>query len=341
MDISELEFDAISLGHGSGGLMTRELLDQIIFKVFNNPFLGQKHDGSLIKVEGELAISTDSFVVSPVFFKGGNIGELAVNGTVNDVAMCGAMPKYLSLAFIVEEGLPISEFITIVRSVKETADRCGVQIITGDTKVVEKGKGDKIFINTTGFGEVHPRANISANRIQPGNKIIVNGDIAQHGMAIMSQREGLEFESTIVSDTTNLNFLVKDLLDHYGEKIHMLRDPTRGGLASVLSEIASDINLGVTLSETALPVEKQVAAACEILGLDPLYVANEGLFVTIVDETVADEVLQLMRADDKGKNAVVVGEITSEHPGKVVLHSGIGGKRIISPMIGEQLPRIC
>ena len=341
MDISELEFDAISLGHGSGGLMTRELLDQIIFKVFNNPYLGQKHDGSLIRVEGELAISTDSFVVSPVFFKGGNIGELAVNGTVNDVAMCGAMPKYLSLAFIVEEGLPISEFVTIVRSVKETADRCGVQIITGDTKVVEKGKGDKIFINTTGFGEVHPRANISANRIQPGDKIIVNGDIAQHGMAIMSQREGLEFESSIVSDTTNLNFLVRDLLDHYGEKIHMLRDPTRGGLASVLSEIAGDINLGVTLSETALPVEKQVAAACEILGLDPLYVANEGLFVTIVDQTVADEVLQLMRADDKGKNAVVVGEITSEHPGKVVLHSGIGGKRIISPMIGEQLPRIC
>ncbi|MBT8204716.1 MAG: hydrogenase expression/formation protein HypE [Eudoraea sp.] len=341
MDISDLEFDAISLGHGSGGLMTRELLDQIIFKVFNNPYLGQKHDGSLIKVEGELAISTDSFVVSPIFFRGGNIGELAVNGTVNDVAMCGAMPQYLSLAFIVEEGLPISEFVRIVRSVKETADKCGVQIITGDTKVVEKGKGDKIFINTTGFGAVHPKANISANRIQPGDIIIVNGYIAQHGMAIMSQREGLEFESSIVSDTTNLNFLVKDLLAGYGEKIHMLRDPTRGGLASVLSEIATDINLGITLTEAALPVEKQVAAACEILGLDPLYVANEGLFVTIVDATIADEVLNLMKADEKGKHAVAIGEITSEHPGKVVLHSGIGGKRIVSPMIGEQLPRIC
>ena len=336
-----MEFDTISLGHGSGGLMTRELLDQIIFKVFNNPYLGQKHDGSLIKVNGELAISTDSFVVSPVFFKGGNIGELAVNGTVNDVAMCGAMPKYLSLAFIVEEGLPISEFITIVRSVKETADRCGVQIITGDTKVVEKGKGDKIFINTTGFGEVHPRANISANRIQPGDKIIVNGDIAQHGMAIMSEREGLEFESSIVSDTTNLNFLVMDLLERFDDKIHMLRDPTRGGLASVLSEIAGDIHLGVTLSETALPVEKQVAAACEILGLDPLYVANEGLFVTIVDPAIAPEVIALMKGNEKGRNAVEIGEITAEHPGKVVLHSGIGGKRIISPMIGEQLPRIC
>ncbi|NNK29652.1 MAG: hydrogenase expression/formation protein HypE, partial [Flavobacteriaceae bacterium] len=197
MNISDLGFDNISLGHGSGGLMTRELLDKIIFKVFSNPYLDQKHDGSLVKVEGELAISTDSFVVSPIFFKGGNIGELAVNGTVNDVAMCGAMPKYISLAFIVEEGLPIDEFVKIVQSIKKTADECGVQVITGDTKVVERGKGDKIFINTTGFGPVHPQAEIAAENIKRGDKIIINGNIAQHGMAIMSQREGLEFESSI------------------------------------------------------------------------------------------------------------------------------------------------
>ncbi len=341
MDISDLGFDNISLGHGSGGLMTRELLDRIIFKVFSNPYLDQKHDGSLIKVEGELAISTDSFVVSPIFFKGGNIGELAVNGTVNDVSMCGAMPKYISLAFIVEEGLSIEDFVAIVRSIKETADNCDVQIITGDTKVVERGKGDKIFINTTGFGHVHPKSNIAASQIKTGDKIIVNGYIAQHGMAIMSQREGLEFESSIESDTTNLNFLVWELLERFGDKIHLLRDPTRGGLASVLAEIASDIAKGITLVEQVLPIEKQVAAACEMLGLDPLYVANEGLFVAIVDPEIADEVLAVMKNNDKGRNAVCIGEITNDHPAKVVLHSGIGGKRIISPMIGEQLPRIC
>ena len=341
MELTDLGFDTINLGHGSGGLMTRELLDKIIFKTFSNPYLNQKHDGSIIKVNGELAISTDSFVISPIFFKGGNIGELAVNGTVNDVAMCGAIPKFLSLAFIIEEGLKIDEFIKIVNSIKAAADISGVQIITGDTKVVERGKGDKIFINTTGFGEVHPKANISTDNIKVGDKIIVNGLIAQHGMAIMSQREGLEFESTIESDTTNVNFLVNDLLDEFGHKIHLFRDPTRGGLASVLSEIATDIHQGVTIYENRIPVEKQVAAACEILGLDPLYVANEGVFISIVDPTVEDVVIALMKRDEKGTNTVCIGEITNEHPSKVVMHSSIGGKRIVSPLIGEQLPRIC
>ena len=341
MDNFELEFDTISLAHGSGGLMTRELLDKIVFKVFNNPYLSQKHDGSLIKVNGELAISTDSFVVSPIFFKGGNIGELAVNGTVNDVAMCGAMPKYLSLAFIVEEGLALEEFIEIVLSVKKTAEQSGVQIITGDTKVVEKGKGDKIFVNTTGFGEVHPKAKIETRRIKTNDKIIVNNCIAQHGMAIMSQREGLEFESSIESDTTNLNFMVWDLLDRYGDKIRMLRDPTRGGLASTLCEIAEDTNKGIMIREQNLPLDKEVAAACEILGLDPLFVANEGVFCAIVDPEIADEIVDVMKQSDKGKRAVCIGEITDEHPTKVVMQSGIGGKRIVSPMIGEQLPRIC
>ncbi len=341
MDKSKLGFDTINLGHGSGGTMTRDLLDKIIFKTFNNTFLNQKHDGSIVKLDGGIAISTDSFVVSPIFFKGGNIGELAVNGTVNDVAMCGAVPKYLSLAFIVEEGMAIDDFTKIVNSVKRAADTSGVQIITGDTKVVERGKGDKIFINTTGFGEVHPKANISTNNIKTGDKIIVSGRIAQHGMAIMSQREGLEFESTIESDTTNINFLVNDLLDKFGNKIHLLRDPTRGGLASVLSEIACDINKGVTILENKIPLEKQVAAACEILGLDPMYVANEGVFIAIVEADVAEAVVETMLDNEKGENTACIGEVTEEHPSKVVMESLVGGKRIVSPLIGEQLPRIC
>ena len=336
-----IDYKTINLGHGSGGLMTRDLLDEIIFKAFSNPYLDKKHDGSIIKINGEIAISTDSFVVSPIFFKGGNIGELAVHGTVNDVAMCGAQPKYLSLAFIVEEGLPVEDFIKIVNSIKTTAKECGVEIITGDTKVVERGKGDKIFINTTGFGAVNPKANISADNIKVGDKIIVNGNIAQHGMAIMSEREGLEFESAIESDTTNLNFIANHLIDEFGEHIHLYRDATRGGLASVLTEIAADIHKGVSINENDLPLEKQVAAACEILGLDPLYVANEGVFLAIVDASVADEVLEVMQKDSKGKHAVCIGEITEDHPDKVVMQSSIGGKRIVSPMIGEQLPRIC
>jgi len=341
MNNEELGFNFIQLGHGSGGLMTRDLLDKIIFNTFSNPYLDQKHDGSIVNFKGEIAISTDSFVVSPIFFKGGNIGELAVNGTVNDVAMCGAIPKYLTLAFIIEEGLKIDEFIAIVDSIKKCADECGVQIITGDTKVVERGKGDKIFINTTGFGNVNPKAKISSEHIKIGDKILLNGFIAQHGMAIMSQREGLEFESAIVSDTTNLNFLVNDLINEFGDKIHLFRDPTRGGVASVLSEISQDINKGVIIFEDKIPLEKQVAAACEILGLDPLYVANEGVFLVIVDASIADDVLLFMKKDSKGKNAAFIGEITQEHPSKVVMQSAIGGKRIVTPLIGEQLPRIC
>ena len=336
-----IDYKTINLGHGSGGLMTRDLLDEIIFKTFSNPYLDKKHDGSVVKIEGEIAISTDSFVISPIFFKGGNIGELAVNGTVNDVAMCGAQPKYLSLAFIVEEGMKVEDFVKIVKSIKETADKSGVQIITGDTKVVERGKGDQIFINTTGFGPVNPKGRISADNIKVGDKIIVNGFIAQHGMAIMSQREGLEFESTIESDTTNLNFIANDLINEFGLGIHLYRDATRGGLASVLTEIATDINRGVSINENDLPLDKQVAAACEILGLDPLYVANEGIFLAIVDAEIAERVVDSMHNDDKGKYAVCIGEITEEHPNKVVMQSTIGGKRIVSPMIGEQLPRIC
>ena len=341
MNIEDIGFETINLGHGSGGELTRNLLDKVIFKTFSNPFLDQKHDGSIVKFNGEIAISTDSFVITPIFFKGGNIGELAVHGTVNDVAMCGAIPKYLSLAFIIEEGLKVSEFIKVVESIKKAADESGVLIITGDTKVVERGKGDKIFINTTGFGEMHPSADISVQNIKDGDKILVNGFIAQHGMAIMSEREGLEFESTIESDSTNLNYLVKDLLDKFGKKIKLFRDPTRGGLGTVLHEIANDISKGVNLKEVNIPLEKQVFAACEMLGLDPMYVANEGVFIVVVDPSIETEVLVLMKNHEKGKNAAVVGEITNKHPNKVVMESLIGGKRIVSPLVGEQLPRIC
>lgn len=341
MDIENFGFQTINLGHGSGGELTRKLLDTIIFSVFSNKYLNEKHDGAIVKMNCKIAISTDSFVITPIFFKGGNIGSLAVHGTVNDVAMCGAIPKYLSLAFIIEEGLDIVDFYNIVKSIKEAADKSGVLIITGDTKVVERGKGDKIFINTTGFGEVHPKANIAMDSINVGDKIIINGFIAQHGMAIMSERKGLEFESNIESDSTNLNFLVKDLLDEFGDKIKLFRDPTRGGLGTVLHEIANDIELGVFIKEVHIPIEKQVAAACEMLGLDPMYVANEGVFITIVDPSIENEVLALMRNHEKGKNASIIGEITNEHPNKVVLKSLIGGKRIVSPLVGEQLPRIC
>lgn len=333
--------ETINMGHGSGGELTRKLIDQLIFKAFDNPYLNDKHDGSIVNVKGKIAISTDSFVISPIFFKGGNIGELAVNGTVNDVAMCGAIPKFLSLAFIIEEGFNYNELVDIIESIKNTAKRCGVLIITGDTKVVEKGKGDKIFINTTGFGEVHPNAAINSRNIKVGDKIIVNNNIAQHGIAIMSQREGLQFESDIVSDTTNLNLITQDLLDTFGTKIHFFRDPTRGGLGSVLHEIATDCSLGIDIFEKNLPIDKQVAAACEMLGLDPLYVANEGVFLTIADQHIANDVVSSINKFDNGKNATILGEITEMHPNKVVLHSSVGGKRIVSPLVGEQLPRIC
>ena len=333
--------DSIQLAHGSGGLMTRELLDEIVFTTFQNPYLEQKHDGAIVPLEGPVVISTDSFVVSPIFFRGGNIGELAVHGTVNDVAMCGGIPKFLSLSFIIEEGLPTSDFLKIVHSIKVAADASGVQIVTGDTKVVESGKGDKIFINTTGIGSPHPKGRIAMEHVTVGDQVLVSGPIAAHGMAILSEREGLEFESEIQSDTTNLNHLVDDLLQNFGPAIHLLRDPTRGGVSGVCSEIAQDSDLGVVLRETDFPIDPQVSAACEILGLDPLYVANEGILCAIVDGRDASEILSFMKGHAKGSKAACIGAIVEEHPGKVVMESSIGGKRIVTPLIGEQLPRIC
>ena len=337
----KLEFDIITLGHGSGGTLTNQLLSSGVFNVLSNPYLDEKHDGAIFQMNGKMAFSSDSFVISPIFFPGGNIGELAVNGTVNDLAMCGAIPQFLSLSFIIEEGLSMTDFWEILTSIKNACNNAGVQVVTGDTKVVEKGKGDKIFINTSGVGMLHEKANISFRNIKVGDKIILSTQIATHGVAIMSIREGLDFETDIVSDTTNLNFTVKKILDEFGESVHLFRDPTRGGVATVLNEIARDCNLGIEINQSALSVDEQVAGACEMLGLDPLYVANEGVFIAIVEPSVADNLLSLLHNDENGKFATCIGEVVAAHPRQVILASAIGGRRVVNMLVGEQLPRIC
>ena len=335
----KLDFDVITLGHGSGGVLTNKLLDSGVFDLLSNEILDERHDGAFLELNGKTAFSTDSFLISPIFFPGGNIGELAINGTVNDLAMCGATPKYLSLSFIIEEGLPVKEFWDILVAIKFACEKAGVQVVTGDTKVVEKGKGDKVFVNTSGVGPIHPKAKISAKNISVGDKIIISGNVASHGMAIMSVREGLEFE--FESDTTNLNHTIIDLIEQFGENIHLLTDPTRGGVATVLKEIAQSSQIGIDLVQRDFPIDEQVASACELLGLDPLYVANEGLFIAFVSEAEADAVLAALQENENGKNARIIGSVVAEHPRQVIMESAIGGKRVISMLPGEQLPRIC
>ncbi len=337
----QLDFDRITLGHGSGGLLTHKLLEAGVFDLLDNEYLQARHDGAMLQLDGPTAFTTDSFVISPIFFPGGNIGELAINGTVNDLAMCGAIPKYISLGLILEEGLMMEELWQVLVSISSACKRAGVLVVTGDTKVVERGKGDKIFINTTGIGSMHPQAKIGVENIKAGDKIILSGQMATHGMAIMSVREGLEFETTIQSDTAPLNHLVKRLLDKFGTKVHLFRDPTRGGVATVLNEIAQQAKMGVDLWQEKLPIDEQVASACEILGLDPLYVANEGLFLCIAEADAAEAMVEEMKQDEFGQNAAIIGEISEQHPKQVVLQSGIGGKRIVNMPAGEQLPRIC
>ncbi len=337
----KLDFDVITLGHGSGGVLTNKLLDSGVFDLLSNPILDERHDGATITLEGRTAFSTDSFIISPIFFPGGNIGELAVNGTVNDLAMCGAIPKHLSLSFIIEEGLKMTEFWEILVSIKVACEKAGVTVVTGDTKVVEKGKGDKIFINTSGIGQILPQANLSSKHIKEGDKIIVSGNIASHGMSIMSVREGLEFDSEIESDSTNLNHTIEKLIKQFGNKIHLLTDPTRGGIATVLKETANTINLGISIIQRELPIDDQVRSACELLGLDPIYVANEGLFIAFVDQSIAQDFLKQLQKDENGKNAKIIGSVHSENPRQVIMESTIGGKRIVSMLPGEQLPRIC
>ncbi len=336
-----LDFDKITLAHGSGGMLTHQLLQSGVFDLLKNEYLNTHHDGALLDFKSPVAFTTDSFVITPIFFPGGNIGDLAVNGTCNDIAMCGAKPKFLSLSFIIEEGLSMKEFWEILLSIKAASETAGVKIVTGDTKVVERGKGDKIFINTTGIGELHLNAKIAANRVEAGDKIIISGDVATHGIAIMSVREGLQFETALESDTTNLADTVLMLLDEFGEDIHFLRDPTRGGVATVLNELAKDCKLGIDINQTDIPLSVQVEGACEMLGLDPLYVANEGIFIAVVKAGIADDVTSSLKKTDTGKNAAIIGAMTTEHSKQVILKSRIGGKRMVNMLTGEQLPRIC
>jgi hydrogenase expression/formation protein HypE len=337
----KFDFDVITMGHGSGGLLTHRLLKSGVFDILKNEWLDQQHDGAILNINGKIAFSSDSYVVSPIFFPGGNIGDLAINGTVNDLAMCGAKAEYLSLSFIMEEGLLMEELWQILLTIKKAADKAGIVVVTGDTKVVEKGKGDKIFINTSGIGHLHPKANIHHNRIKEGDMIIVSGNIASHGIAIMSVREGLEFETTIVTDSKPLNHIVVSMLEKFGENIKFLRDATRGGIASVMNEVAEITSLGIYLDQKQIPIEEQVDGACEMLGLDPLYVANEGVFICIVDPQTANEALNLLKSIDEYKQASIIGHVTAENKGKVIMKSKVGGTRMVNFLPGEQLPRIC
>ncbi|WP_114778299.1 hydrogenase expression/formation protein HypE [Botryobacter ruber] len=338
----EKTFERFTLAHGSGGELTSQLLEDGVFKLLQNEYLQKRHDGAVFELSGRLAFTTDSYVVSPLFFPGGCIGDLAVNGTVNDLAMCGARPKFLSLSFILEEGFSKDEFHAILSAIREASATAGVLVVTGDTKVVERGKGDKIFINTSGIGQVHPQAQVDAGNIRPGDRILISGPVASHGMAIMSVREGLAFESQLQSDTAPVHEQVLALLDAFGSDIHFLRDPTRGGVATVLNEIARQTNLGMAITEQQIPLEGQVQSACEMLGLDPLYVANEGIFIAWVSEAVSVAALQQLQAlSPPGQQAAIIGKVVTEHPGQVVLQTFIGGRRVVAMPSGEQLPRIC
>jgi len=336
------QHDTIQLAHGSGGTLTNNLIRKLFAFAFDNEALRALDDQATLDVGGQrLTFSTDSYVVDPIFFPGGDIGELAVNGTVNDLCMNGARPLYLSAGFIIEEGLPLTDLRRIVTSMKNAAEAAGVQIVTGDTKVVNRGKGDKIFINTAGIGVLEHDYDIAASRILPDDMIILSGDIAAHGMAILSQREGLAFESPIESDTAALNGLVAEMVAAVGEGIHAMRDATRGGLAAVLNEFAEASQVSIQLDEDAIPVDAPVAGACELLGIDPLYVANEGRMVIAVSAKYADRLLDVMRAHPLGRRAVRAGRVSSGRPGLVTLRTRLGAERIVDMPVGEQLPRIC
>jgi hydrogenase expression/formation protein HypE len=335
------EHKNVVLAHGSGGKLSHQLIQKMILPAFRNDLLEPLHDGAIFSVNGtELAFSTDSYVVKPIFFPGGDIGKLAVHGTVNDLAMCGAEPLYLSAAFIIEEGFSMQDLSLILQSMRQAADVAGVSLVTGDTKVVDRGKGDQIFINTAGIGAVHPGVCIHPSRAQVGDKIIVSGEIAVHGIAIMSAREGLEFETQIASDTAPLNGLVETIFAA-SENIHVLRDPTRGGVTSAVTEIAEAAQVGIRLVERSLPISEEVKGACEILGLDPLYVANEGKLLAFVPPDEADRVLSAMRSHPLGEKAVVIGDVVADHPGMVTMKTHVGGTRVVDMLSGEQLPRIC
>jgi hydrogenase expression/formation protein HypE len=336
------QYPTVLLAHGGGGRLTQMLIEKMFLGAFDNPALEILHDGALLEINGtRLAFSTDSFVVSPLFFPGGDIGSLAVHGTLNDLAMCGARPLGLSTGFILEEGLPMEDLWRVVQSMQQAAEAAGVPVVTGDTKVVDRGKGDGVFINTTGLGLVPPGVHVSPQRARPGDVVLINGAIAVHGIAIMSVREGLDFETALESDSAPLHHLVASILDVAGDQVHVLRDPTRGGLASTLNEIAVQAQVGIRLEETRIPLWEEVRGACEILGLDPLYVANEGKCLVFVAREAAERVLAAMRDSALGQEAAIIGEVIEDHPGRVTMRSRIGGIRIVDVLSGEQLPRIC
>ncbi len=336
------EYPTVQLAHGGGGRFSHRLISDMFLTAFGNPVLDLLHDGAVLEVEGgRIAFSTDSFVVKPMFFPGGNIGSLAVHGTLNDVAMCGAHPLVLSAGFILEEGLPMEDLWAVVESMGRAAEAAGVPIVTGDTKVVDRGSGDGIYVNTSGIGVIPEGIDISPVRARPGDKIIVSGQVAVHGIAIMSVREGLEFETALESDTADLSPLVARVLDSCGDGVHVLRDPTRGGVASALNEIATSAGVGVLLDERAVPLGDEVRGACEILGFDPLYVANEGKVLVFVAPQCADEALRAVRSHPLGEDAAVIGEVVDEHPGRIDMRSRVGGIRVVDMLSGEQLPRIC
>lgn len=333
--------DHILLAHGGGGRLTHQLISKIFYPAFRNPLLEQDHDGCVFHVQsGKIAYSTDSFVVNPLFFPGGNIGDLAVNGTVNDLACCGADPKYLTAGFIIEEGLPIETLKKIVCSMKEAADKAGVQIVAGDTKVVEKGKCDKLFINTSGIGFLSEGINIAPERALVGDVIICSGPIGVHGITILSARESIGFETTTKSDTISLNNMIIKLLNHIRE-VHVLRDPTRGGVSGTLNEIAQAAKVEIELDEKTLQIPEPVRAASEILGLDPLYIANEGIVLVILPETYASQALSILRNNPEGKYAQIIGRVTSSGKALVRMKTAYGNYRIVDMLSGEQLPRIC
>jgi hydrogenase expression/formation protein HypE len=336
------DYPTIVMGHGGGGKLGNELVEHLFLPAFRNPVLENLGDAAVLDLAaGRLAISTDSFVVQPLFFPGGSIGELAVNGTVNDLAVSGAEPRFLSASFILEEGFPLAQLAAIVEAMAAAAAVAGVQIVTGDTKVVERGHGDGCYITTAGVGLLRPGIAVGPHRAQPGDAILVSGTIGDHGMAIMSVREGLEFESPIRSDCAALNGLVAAVLDAAGPAVHAMRDPTRGGLASTLNEIAQASCVGMAIDEPSLPVRREVQSACELLGLDPVYVANEGKAVFFVAPKAADAILSVLRAHPLGRDAARIGHVTAHHPRMLVARTAMGANRVIPIQIGEQLPRIC
>jgi hydrogenase expression/formation protein HypE len=330
----------ILMAHGSGGKLSHELITRCFASRLNNEWLARMDDSAVIESEGRLAFTTDSYVVTPIFFLGGDIGKIAVCGTVNDLAVSGAVPQYLSLAFIIEEGLDISELERVVDSIQETTQEAGVCIVTGDTKVVQRGKADKLFVNTAGIGRIPTGVNVSGSNVKPDDVVLLSGTVGDHGMTIMAQREGLRFSGDLFSDCAPLNGLVADMLKACPD-IRCMRDPTRGGVATTLNEIAGQSKVGIVIEDAAIPVRPPVSAMCELLGLDPLYIANEGKLLAFAPADAADRLLDVMRSHKYGKDSVIIGQVTTEHAGRVTLHTKLGTSRILSMLSGDILPRIC